>query len=424
MDNHRALPEDRRETGSPRNRPDTSHFRDIPSLGDAGRVAGMVARAAIFTVADRIHRPAVRERTQVPARIEDITPEWLTAVLCGTYPDTRVIDVSFDDGSSGTSVRSRLHLQYNDLGAESRLPGTLFAKSTPTLVTRIANGITGTARAEAGFYRELRPLLTLQAPRGHHCATDPRSFRTIHLLEDLVATKNAAFWTPTTAISRSQAEQIVGELARLHGAAAALPLVGGRRPAWLVSYPQWWQAASSATYIRRYHHRGQASADDEGITPPRLRGRSSALWQKFVASIDAHRDLSRTLIHGDVHLGNWYVTGSGAMGLCDWQCVSVGHWSRDLAYALVTALTIDQRRSWERELIALYSQRLGEAGGDVLDSATTWDLYRQQTLGALVMWTPTHDPPRFLPAMQPKSMTTEMLRRILTAVDDLEAIDL
>jgi aminoglycoside phosphotransferase (APT) family kinase protein len=383
----------------------------------------MVARAAVYTVADRIHRPAVWERTKVPARIQDVTPEWLTAVLCGTSSDSRVVDVSFDGGSSGTSVRSRLHLQYNRLGSDAELPTTLFAKSTPTLVTRIANGITGTARAEAGFYRELRPVLSLEAPRGYHCATDPRSFRTIHLLEDLVATKNAAFCMPTTVVSRSQAEQIVEELARLHGAAATLPSVSGRRPAWLASYPQWWQAASSATYIRRYHHRGQASADDEEITPARLRGRSSALWQQFVTSIDAHRHLSRTLIHGDVHLGNWYLTDSGAMGLCDWQCISVGHWSRDLAYALTSALTIDQRRSWERELIALYLQRLAEAGGAVLDFPTTWDLYRQQALGALVMWTPTHHPPRFLPAMQPRSMTTEMLRRILTAIDDLDAID-
>jgi aminoglycoside phosphotransferase (APT) family kinase protein len=400
-----------------------SHFRDAPSASDSRRVVAMVARAAVYTVADRIHRPAVWERTKVPARIHDVTPEWLTAVLCGSSPCTRVVDAWFDGGSSGTSVRSRLHLQYNRLGPDTKLPATMFAKSTPTLVTRIANGITGTARAEAGFYNELRPVLTLEAPHGYHCATDARSFRTIHLLEDLVATKHATFCTPTATVSRGQAEQIVDELARLHGAATTLPSVTGQRPSWLASYPQWWQTASSATYVRRYHHLGQASADDEEITPARLRGQSPALWQKFVTSINAHLHLSPTLIHGDVHLGNWYLTGSGAMGLCDWQCISVGHWSRDLAYALASTLTVEQRRSWERELIALYLQRLGEAGGAVLDFPTTWDLYRQQMLGALVMWTPTHHPPRFLPAMQPRSMTTEMLRRILTAIDDLDAID-
>jgi aminoglycoside phosphotransferase (APT) family kinase protein len=402
---------------------ESQRFRDTPSAGDIGRVITKVARAAAYTTVDRMHRAAVRERTQIPARIEDVTHEWLTAVLCGDRQDTRVTGVSFDGGSSGTSVRCRLHLQYSPRGSDAEGPATVFAKSTPTLVTRIANGITGTAPAEAGFYRELRPLLTLEAPYGYYNAADTRSFRTVHLLEDLVATRNATFCAPTTPISRSQVEQIVGELATLHGSATKLPVERDQRPEWLRTYTQWWQESSSATYIRRYHHRGQASADDEEITPARLRGRSSTLWQKFVASVDAHLHLPPTLIHGDVHLGNWYVTGDGAMGLCDWQCISVGHWSRDLAYALASTLTIEQRRCWERELIALYLQRLAEAGGDALDFPATWDLYRQQTLGALVMWTPTHHPPRFLPAMQPRSMTTEMLWRILTAIDDLDAID-
>lgn len=423
MDNQRALPEEHRATRCPRDRRASSHFRDTPSLGDAGRVVVMVARAGMHTALDKIRRTAVWERTEVPARIQDVTPEWLTAVLCGTSRDARVTGVSVGDRTSGTSVRGRLHLQYNRFGPLHDLPETVFAKSTPTLVTRIANGITGTARAEAGFYAELRPQLSLEAPEAYHCAFDARSFRSIHLLEDLVATRDAVFCTPTTPISRDQAEQIVDQLATLHGSATTLGLGFKQRPSWLRAYPDWWQAASSATYIRRYHHRGQAAADNEEITPPRLRGRSSTLWNHFVKSVDAHLALPHTLIHGDVHLGNWYLTAAGGMGLCDWQCVSTGHWSRDLAYALTSTLTVDQRRDWERDLIANYLERLAEAGGDALDFPTTWDLYRQQTLGALAMWTPTHDPPRFLPAMQPKSMTGEMLRRILTAIDDLEAID-
>jgi hypothetical protein len=31
-----------------------------------------------------------------------------------------------------------------------------------------------------------------------------------------------------------------------------------------------------------------------------------------------HEREPRTLLHSDVHLGNWYVTGDGRMGLCDW----------------------------------------------------------------------------------------------------------
>jgi hypothetical protein len=148
---------------------DTPQFRDTPSASDVSRVAAMVARAVVYTVADRIHRPVVCERTKVPALIEDITPGWLTAALCGSTQGACVVGVSFDGSSSGTSVRSRIHLRYNAIGADSGLPKTLFAKSTPTLVTRIANGITGTARAEAGFYTELRPRChQLAKPGGHY----------------------------------------------------------------------------------------------------------------------------------------------------------------------------------------------------------------------------------------------------------------
>jgi hypothetical protein len=80
MDKNRALPEEHRETRLPRDRRAASHFRDTPSLGDAGRVAVM-ARAGTHTALDKIRRTAVWERTQVPARIQNVTEEWLTAVL-------------------------------------------------------------------------------------------------------------------------------------------------------------------------------------------------------------------------------------------------------------------------------------------------------------------------------------------------------
>jgi len=357
--------------------------------------------------------------TTVPSSIEAVTPQWLSAVLSRSGTPVRVSSLSTENSSAGTSVRARLLLTYSSQPVGSVSPPTLFAKSAPTLVTRVANGLTRTAPAEAGFYGTLRPLLQLEAPHGYYGASDPRSFRAIHLLEDLDRTRAATFCTPVTAISREQAELIVEQLALLHGQAASLGFVH-RRPRWLRTYPRWWRDAGAVSNIRRYHLRGQLAADNEEITPPRLRGRGESLWRSFTQSVAAHKSLHPTLIHSDPHLGNWFITGGGAMGLCDWQCISIGHWSRDLAYTLASALTIEQRRSWERDLIASYLQRLEAAGGNALAFTATWDLYRKQLVAALLMWTPTHSPPPMFPAMQPKSTSTEMLRRILTAVDDLD----
>jgi hypothetical protein len=94
MDDHRALPEEGRKARCARDRYAPSHFRDNPSLVDAGRVAVMVARAGAHTAFDKIRRAPVWERTQVPARIQDVTEEWLTAVLCGPHRDALVTGVS------------------------------------------------------------------------------------------------------------------------------------------------------------------------------------------------------------------------------------------------------------------------------------------------------------------------------------------
>lgn len=379
---------------------------------------------AACTVVDGLRRTPVSADAAVPGRVEQITPAWLNRVLQPKLGGRRIESVSIERHSAGTSVRARMHLRYSAITESDDLPATLFIKSAPTFVTRIGNGLSGTAPTEAGFYNELRFKLELEAPYGYYSAFERYSCRTVHLLEDLAATRAATFCTPTTCISREQADEIVGQLARLHAAGANLDVVTRQKPAWLRTYPTWWHEAGSISMVRKYHLRGQRRADELGLTPRRLVGRGELLWSKFEASVDAHARLPRTLLHGDTHLGNWYITGDGNMGLCDWQCVSVGHWSRDLSYALSSALTIEQRRDWEGALIDTYLEQFSGLGGAAPSREHAWGLYRSQLPGALAMWTTTLNPPKFMPHMQPAEVSAEMLRRILTAIDDHDVLEL
>jgi hypothetical protein len=393
-----------------------------PSVGEAVRVLARLTPIAVSTAADRLRRCPVSPETRAPGRIELVTPQWVNRVMHTVFGGARVESLSVERHSSGTSVRARIRLHYSEISDTERLPGTIFVKSTPTLVTRIGNGLTGTALTEAGFYNELRKSFHIEAPVGYYSAAEARSGRAVQLLEDLVQTRQATFCQPTTAVSSEQAESMVEQLALLHAQGAKLPLTDDRKPGWLRSYPQWWGAVGSFSRIRRYHLRGQRRADELGLTPPRLVGRGAQLWSSFEASVDAHHALTRTLIHGDPHLGNWYSTGDDRMGLCDWQCVSAGHWSRDLSYALASGLTIDQRREWEQRLVDSYLDRLASEGGAVPPRTLAWTLFRKQLPGALAMWTTTLCPPRFLPAMQPEATSAEMLHRILTAIDDHDVL--
>jgi hypothetical protein len=111
------------------------------------------------------------------------------------------------------------------------------------------------------------------------------------------------------------------------------------------------------------------------------------------------------------------------VGLYDWQCLTQGHFTRDLAYALSAALTPQDRRAWERGLIERYLTALAEHNVQLPSFDVVWHAYRTQMLHALWMWTITlcHSP--FLPAMQTEDTSMAMIERITAAVADLGSID-
>ncbi|MET0984041.1 MAG: phosphotransferase [Steroidobacteraceae bacterium] len=140
-------------------------------------------------------------------------------------------------------------------------------------------------------------------------------------------------------------------------------------------------------------------------------------------SVALHDQYPKTVAHGDVHLKNWYVAGNGEMGLGDWQCAHHGHWARDVAYALSTALTIENRRDSEQDLLRYYLDRLHAAGGPKLDFNDAFTAYRQQLITALTWWTIVVHPAPGMPDMQPRDITFEFVRRMSTAMDDLDTLD-
>jgi hypothetical protein len=111
------------------------------------------------------------------------------------------------------------------------------------------------------------------------------------------------------------------------------------------------------------------------------------------------------------------------MGLSDWQCAVRGHWSRDVAYAVSCALTVEDRRAWEDDLLAFYCEALRAEGGPRLDRDEAHLAYRRQMVTAMTWWTITINPAPGMPDMQPLDATKEFLKRIGTAMDDLSSLD-
>lgn len=361
-------------------------------------------------------RPAVAA-TDIPISYEAFTPEWLTAVLCGGVPGARVEAFDFDARDDGTTNRRRIFLTYNEAGAAAGLPASVFSKATIDLNNRLTLGACGSAHAEATFYAKVRPRLAIEAPVAYHARFDPESFAYIVLLRDMAG--EVTFCDENAPMGRARAESQIALLAELHGTFWRHADLGG--PALpLVRWTDWWANLQTMDY-GIFCDKGVEAA--EAVMPPRLFARRGEIWPATMASVERHHALPHTVLHADVHLKNWYVATDGAMGLSDWQNCCIGHWGRDLAYAMTTALAPDDRRAWERDLVALYIDRLAAQGVPAIPFDEAFTIYRQQMLSALAYWTSTLCPPDDWADMQPSHTSTAFIARIATAIDDCDSLD-
>ncbi|MGW2309399.1 phosphotransferase family protein [Actinomadura luteofluorescens] len=84
-----------------------------------------------------------------------------------------------------------------------------------------------------------------------------------------------------------------------------------------------------------------------------------------------------SLVHGDYRLDNIIFAADGGPGVAavDWQTLTVGLPARDLAYFLGTGLTVADRRTRERDLVAAYHRALAGHGVTGYSLEQCWDDY-------------------------------------------------
>jgi aminoglycoside phosphotransferase (APT) family kinase protein len=389
-------------------------------MGQSTDTALAALKIGSLVAYERLARPKARLFDDVPCTPYAVTPEWLTAVLCNKTPGAIVTRVDIKAASAGTHERHQLKVSYNEEGRRAGLPVSIFTKSLPSIVTRMIGGFNGTARVEGRFFTQIRPQLEIEAPLCYHSAYDRRTFAAIHLLEDLVATKSATFCNHKTYVTRAMADDMIDLLASLHGRFYGDPTLA-ERYRWLASYPRWFTIGAAKMGTEYYTRKAFDAAAH--VIPAEVMARRDDVWPATMRALALHDSEPQGLIHSDVHIGNWYRTGAGHMGLCDWQCLSRGHWSRDFAYAVTASLTPANRRSWERELLARYIERFAEKTGVKPDFDLSFLRYRRQIAHALAMWTITlcHSP--LLPNMQPEETSLTMIERMTIAMADLDALD-
>jgi hypothetical protein len=390
-------------------------------IGKEIRRASAIHRVGRNVAWELLSNPKPLDFSRVPPSPEALTPEYLTKILCAKHPDAKVIEVTLGAASSGSGDRCAFRVSYNAAGEQAGLPKDLFHKCLKGFYTRLHLLRLNIVENEPGFYNVIRPQLDIEAPRAFHAALEPRTYRLSIIMDDVMATKGARFFEVSTPVLQPDIEGMLEILADTHAKYWGSPRLD-QEYRWLMRPNQFTQKLIEGMELRQLTAVGFERA--QAVIPPSMLTRGEEVWSAFVKSMDLSSQPPLTYIHGDPHLRNFYKTSAGRVGLVDWQVTMKGAWSHDFAYTMLTSLSVDNRRRWEKELLAFYLARVKAQGGSPPSAGDAWELYRRQTLYTFVGWLVTIGFGALQPSMQPDGESLEIIRRAGIAVDDLGSLAL
>jgi hypothetical protein len=268
---------------------------------------------------------------------------------------------------------------------------------------------------EVRFYDEIRPELSIEAPRAYGGLFDASTRRFGILMEDLTL-RSARFPNATMEVSLEALTGLVATLAELHARFWSSRRLDGDL-AWVPTrlsggmFPVFDGIGRELIHYQVEHHTFK-----EDLLRP-LNRSVDRLWEDLWESQRRLAAGPVTLLHGDAHIANSYLLPDGSGGLLDWQLMARGNGANDLTYLLVTALEPEQRRKHERDLIRFYLDELRRHGVEQPPSAEeAWEYHRLAVVWGLVIgWLITP------PVNYGVPITEANIARLVTAAQDLES---
>jgi hypothetical protein len=304
----------------------------------------------------------------IPATLaEALDRSWLTAALAPVSGGVPVVAVEVVKVLEAMACKARVAVTLEN---RPRAPLALCIKA---FFRDLPYGSL-TMWREAQFYLRIAPHTGMRTPACIAAVARAQPENAILLLADLVA-EGARFCSADEAFDVGFVAQSLEQIARLHACSQRLD-----NEPWIPCRVQ--DLAGRKTDVAAL----QVLMHDErrGALPERTLDAS-----RLLAAIRqlAQRNATRpqTVLHGDSHGGNVYVTAQGP-GIADWQLVQRGSWALDVAYHIAATLSEDVAEREERRLLAHYLDVIRQHGGHAPSWDEAWEDFRCAVVYGYYHW--------------------------------------
>jgi Phosphotransferase enzyme family len=311
---------------------------------------------------------------EIPATWNDVTPEWMTDAVAHHHPGAHVSEVTVVAATKGNNRRARFRLRY-DAGSG---PEFLFAKAEGDFRQMHAQNGNLFNEPELFLSGETIPVAH---PRPYKVIMDRAALDYIVVMEDVTG-RGGNPLTAESTLTVDQAANGVRGLARLHSRYWDVSAQSHPALAWL----RGWEPTEG--FLQALRKSVPAGLDKAvGHMPAALdRYDGAALVGYLARCMTSFTRGPQTLLHGDAHIGNTFVLPGNEMGFLDWQVARRGNWSQDLGYFFVSALTVEDRRAHEGELLREYLDALELPAQRRPSRDEAWERYRASMAFALPIW--------------------------------------
>ena len=344
--------------------------------------------------------------TDVPSRIADVTPEWISAATGLRVTGVRTERIAEDSGFS-----SLLYRVY--LTGSGDLPPSVIVKLPAESEARGAMELLGGYRREMAFYQHVADRAPMDTPHVYAARMIDGTADFVLVLEDLVGWDNADH---LAGLSMHRARLCIEALAGLHAWSTDVT-----NSAVVQLFPSIDTPIARDLLVPAFAPGWQVYLDhSQAPVPPAVTAFATHFADHAGQALDALAERSM-LLHGDIRADNLFFDGD-EMKVVDFQFASVGSGAADVAYLVSQGLPTEVRRGHDEALVREYLGHLNSSGVQTYSFDEAWRHYRFGVAYLMVLPVITLNGWDAMPDRS-RALCLTLTERAVATIDDINALD-